>query len=251
MRLWLTLLAWVVLLPAARADDKDAAAKAAEDKAYEMISRLKGRVEEMGKGPYLGVTFDRLPPSDDDLALLKGLPLMRHLSISSGKVTNDGLKHLAALTDLEALGMNCPLVDDSGLKHLEKLTRLWHLSLRCPKLTDKGMESLKGLTDMRDLNLWKCQITDEGLKPLVGMRRLQSLDLSDTQVTRKGLPTIKKFTELQGLSLNNCPLFDDSDLKEFLDLPQLRRLYLWRTGVTGEGMRRLMEAKPGLRASGP
>jgi hypothetical protein len=251
MRWWLTLTVWGMLLPAARADDKDAAAKSAEDKAYEMISRVKRRVRETGRKPYLAVTFDRLPPTDDDLALLRGLPLMRHLSITSDKVTNDGLKHVGAMTDLEALIVACPLVDDAGLKHLEKMTRLWGLRLHCPKVTDKGMESLRGLTDMRDLDLSKCQISDEGLKPLAGMLRLRSLNVSDTQVSRKGLPTIKKFTELQGLTLNNCPLFDDSDLKEFLDLPQLHYLSLSRTGVTSEGMSRLREAKPSLQNTSP
>jgi hypothetical protein len=247
MRLALSVLLWVTLLPAAWAEDRKADEPSAEDKALDMIRRLKGTVRELDKGRALSVSLTEGPVTDADLALLKGLPRLRNLAVFSDKLTNDGLKHLAALPDLEVLSVQSPLVDDTGLKHLEKMTRLRILDLHCPKVTDKGMESLKGLVNMQDLSLHKCQVGDNGLKPLVGMLRLQRLDVSDTQVTRKGLDTIKKFTELQSLDMENCPLLDDGDLKHFLDLPQLQFLGLYGTSVTAEGMGRLRAAKPGLK----
>ena len=58
-------------------------------------------------------------------------------------VTDEGLKQLAALTNLRSLSLGDNPVTDAGLMELAALPRLQVLDLRRTKVTDKGLKHLK------------------------------------------------------------------------------------------------------------
>ena len=64
------------------------------------------------------------------------------------QITDEGLRHLAALTEVELLVLQGSRISDEGLKHLEGLKSLRRLWLVCPQVTAEGVERLqKALPD--------------------------------------------------------------------------------------------------------
>lgn len=79
------------------------------------------------------------------------------------------------------------MVTDDGLKYLTKLTNLEELDLSGARVSDKGIEYLRNLKNMRVLNLRSAQATDASLEILAGMPNLRSVDLYRTKITNAGL----------------------------------------------------------------
>ena len=59
------------------------------------------------------------------------------------KVTDDGLKEVAKLQNLEELDLENTQITDEGLKEVAKLPRLMYFYLHSTKVTKKGMTELK------------------------------------------------------------------------------------------------------------
>ena len=66
------------------------------------------------------------------------------VAVDGSKVTDEGLVHLKALTELETLELrDANNVTDEGLKHVKGLTNLRWLMLTNTKVTDEGVKNLK------------------------------------------------------------------------------------------------------------
>jgi hypothetical protein len=81
------------------------------------------------------------------------------------QVTDDGVRHLAALTNLESLAMhNGHRLSNDALKHLQGLARLKELSLfACSNITDAGLAHLKSITALESLELGQTRVTHQGI----------------------------------------------------------------------------------------
>ena len=118
----------------------------AEDKAVAFVEKLGGKVTRDDKAP--------------------GKPVVR-VSMYSTKVSDAGLKDLAALRGLTTLDLSVTKVTDAGLKELAALKGLTTLNLRGTKVTDAGLKELVALKGLTTLNLAYCpQVTGAGLKEL-------------------------------------------------------------------------------------
>ena len=133
--------------------------------------------------------------------LLNNAGEITHLTLSNG-ATNNSLRVLSDLDNLQSLGLNRTQVTDAGLVHLKAMTNLQRLGLDNTKVTDAGLMHLKGMTNLRVLDLYSAQghmgvrlghweITDAGLVHIKGMTKLQELDLRGTKVTDAGLVHLK------------------------------------------------------------
>lgn len=136
---------------------------------------------------------------DEDLPHLGRLHRLERLGlIGDNGVTNEGLKTIAGLGDLQELVIRehafipDDKFDDKGLGHLKRLTRLRVLELAGTGLTDAGLSQLAGLARLEDLDLSQTRITDAGLKHVAGMRRLRVLRLSKTAVTPEGVAALQR-----------------------------------------------------------
>jgi len=98
------------------------------------------------------------------------------------------------VTDVYLTG---PRVTDAGLKELAALKTLQTLDLWGTKVTDVGLKELATLKTLQTLDLSDTQVTDVGLKELAALKTLQTLDLSGTQVTDMGKAELRK-------ALPNC-----------------------------------------------
>ena len=74
------------------------------------------------------------------------------LFLSGNRVTNDTLKHVAGLRQLQSLSLWHTKVTDAGLEHLENLTGLQMLRLHATDITGEGVKQLQQV-------LPKCGIT--------------------------------------------------------------------------------------------
>lgn len=92
--------------------------------------------------------------SKDDYAILEYLPETVVLEMANPDVTDETLKHLAAMSRLQELSLNESQVTDAGLKLLAQLPKLQQLRLRNTRITDAGFrESLMPLELLRNVDV--------------------------------------------------------------------------------------------------
>ncbi|MCI0704487.1 MAG: protein kinase [Planctomycetia bacterium] len=88
------------------------------------------------------------------------------LRLDVGPTTDEDLKLVAQLSELDLLGLNKTQVTDDGLKHLVTLKKLRRLELAYTSVTDTAIETLVGLNSLTELNVKNTKLTEPGLKKL-------------------------------------------------------------------------------------
>ncbi len=88
--------------------------------------------------------------------------------------------------------------------------------------------------------------TDDDLRRVAGARGLRYLDLTNTGVSNEGVAHLTSLTALEKLLLQNTQV-SDAVIER---LPHVTQLWLDQTGITDEGLRRLVERFPGLESLG-
>jgi hypothetical protein len=181
--------------------------------------------------------------TNDDLKDLPPVNVPFALNLAGrSKVTDDGLEHLAGLTNLTWLDLGSSQVGGEGLKYLANLKHLATLRLAHTRVTDAGTMQLGKFKNLTSLSLDNTQVTDEGLKDLAKLKSLTSLDLSTSPITDNGLKHLAELTNLTELHLNNTNISDEG-LKDLAGLTNLTTLDVWNTEVTGENLKALAGLK--------
>jgi hypothetical protein len=152
------------------------------------------------------VNLSKTSATDADLAILKNLPNLDCLNLSS-KITNEGLIHLQGVKNLKGLILEGVAIDDSGLSYLSNLTELRGLMLDSPKITDAGIKHLQRLTSLEQFCLIGSPITDASLKTIKKFKKLHFLGIVDSRITKDGFGELKK--ELPNVEIMN----DNLDFK--------------------------------------
>ena len=193
----------------------------------------------------------QLPKSADEIT---------SIGLSKSKITDAGLKELAALKNLTSLWLDDTRVTDMGMKELAGLKKLDSLSLYGTKVTSVGLKDLAGLK-LKWLVLSNYQKTDATLRSLREIDSLNALlrvqpgrnqwtagfdyahlDLDFTTVTDAGLKELAGLTGMQSLTLNGNNV-TDVGLKELAALKDLQILNLQGTKVTDAGLKELAGLK--------
>ncbi len=73
------------------------------------------------------------------------------LDLYNTGVTNQGLKSVATLANLQSLGLDGVKVNDEGLAAISNLSKLEVLSLADAPITDAGLARLAGLRNLKSL----------------------------------------------------------------------------------------------------
>ncbi len=141
--------ACLVLLPALRTDTHQSAAAAekppAAHAALDRVDELAGSIRYDGK-KVVGVQAEKIAASDEDV------------------------KVLAALTDVEELSLRGEAITDAAVGYLASLPNLHHLSFEGTSITDAGVARLKQLRGLRRLDLGSAaQLTDAALVHLAAL----------------------------------------------------------------------------------
>lgn len=144
-----------------------------------------------GFGDVISVDAYRSPLSEDDVKQIAGMPSLRWLAVGPS-ITDDGLRHVSGLSNLETLVLGGSGITDDGLKHISGLSKLEVLGLYGLPITDAGVKHTLGLPRLRSLELDATQITDECLESLSHSSGLKVLTMHETRVTSEGVTELKK-----------------------------------------------------------
>ena len=170
----------------------------------------------------------------------------------TGKITDADLAHLKEFPKLRVLFFNeilensNPQVTDEGLKIVQELTQLEDLGLCSTNITDAGMERIGKLVHLRSLGLQNTRISDAGLRHLQNLSQLQRLRLANTEITDAGLENLKALTNLQFLDLQNTRI-TGTGFEHLIGLHGLQEIRLGNTTVGGDGVKNLRKALPKLK----
>jgi Leucine-rich repeat (LRR) protein len=104
---------------------------------------------------------------------------------------NDGLSHLAWLSQLETLELRHSAVKDSGLTHLRGLPNLKSLNLNRSKVTNDGLQVLRALPKLETLLLQGTQIDDGAIAALASLKQLKAINLTGTKFTTQGVEQLR------------------------------------------------------------
>ncbi len=88
------------------------------------------------------------------------------LDIARSKVTDAGLKTVAAMKNLKELHLEGTTIGDAGLDHLKGLAELEYLNLYNTKVTDAGLAKLASLSKLKAIYLWQSGVTKAGVAAL-------------------------------------------------------------------------------------
>ena len=140
------------------------------------------------------IGFSMIPVSEQD----------DRLSISVVNCANQfGNAELAALKPVEShiawLDLARSKVTDEGMKIVSRMKQLEQLHLENTSITDAGVARLAGLTELDYLNLYGTKITDASLAHLSDMRNLRKLYLWQTEVTPE---EARRFQKQMSLEIN-------------------------------------------------
>jgi len=144
--------------------------------------------------------------TNEALADIRGLTNLRLLDLGLSKVTDDGLKHLSEMKELDTLWCRANPVTGSGLKHLAGLPKLRFVSLSMGAASDEGLSSIPPLPALEVLELRKTNITDRAIDHLAKLPKLRSLDVAETGVTDAAIPVLKQFPALAYVELENTKI---------------------------------------------
>jgi hypothetical protein len=144
---------------------------------------------------------------DDHLRLLAASQIkVDYLDCSDQhQLTDDGIWQLREMRCLRVLNLaDVPITDDS-LRTIASLGQLERLELNSTHITDRGIVRLRDLVNLRELNLGRTSVTDFGVSWLATLSRLERLDLANTK-TRGAWLQCAELPCLLNLSLNGCQL---------------------------------------------
>ncbi|MBM4074365.1 MAG: hypothetical protein FJ267_01815, partial [Planctomycetes bacterium] len=139
------------------------------------------------------------------------------------RATDPGLANIANLTSITKLDLSEGIFGDEGMKHLAALKNLEDLNLWKVPVSNEGLTSIVGLTKLKKLNLSESRINDDGVKMLKVLTELEDLNLSQTEITPSALEQITELKKLKKLTINFCTMIT-TESKEALQkgMPELK-----------------------------
>ena len=81
--------------------------------------------------------------TDDDLVIFESAPTTRGLHLFDNQITDEGLRHLSNLSELDFLDLRRNNITDAGLVHLEQHYKLKQLILIGTQVTPAGVSKLQ------------------------------------------------------------------------------------------------------------
>ena len=138
--------------------------------------------------------------TDDVLARVAALECVTSLSLGgSGQLTDEGLHHLARMTQLERLDLSAypgGRLTDRGLEVLRHLPNLRHFEMTWQSgITDKGAENLRFCDRLEAVILMGSPTGDGAIRALTGKPHLRRFS-TGRLVTDEGLPLLHQFPRL-------------------------------------------------------
>ena len=141
---------------------------------------------------------------------------------AGGLMTDEVMARLASLDHVTALELGgSRQLTDEGLRHLARMPQLERLCLSGVKLTDRGLAVLRELPNLRFFEMtWQRGVTDAGVANLAACSRLESVDLMGTPTGDGAIAALQGTPHLKRLSTGR--LVRDDGLALLQDIPRLK-----------------------------
>ncbi|MBC7840957.1 MAG: hypothetical protein H7099_01520 [Gemmatimonadaceae bacterium] len=144
-----------------------------------------------------------------------------------GQMTDVRAQEISTLTHLTTLRLDgSQQLTDEGVRALAALPNLEHLDLQGSSVTDTGLAALRDLTSLKSLSLAWTGVSDAGMQSLTSLQQLERIDLTGTSCgdgavrAFAGTPRLRDFRS--GVATT------DAALPVFHDYPVFKR---WHGGV--------------------
>ncbi len=230
-----------VLAPLVHAQEPSDDALLDDNQVVTRVDQLGGKIardKALAGNPIVEIDLSGTPVTDDDLRLVRNLTQLQTLNLHRTQVSDVGMRHLESLSSLTTLTVGDTRITNEGLRALTHLHQLQFLGLHGTRVSDEGMPHLKAFPRLTSLFLSKSDVTDKSMKTLEGLSNLELLWLSETRVADAGLVKLESLKKLKSLSLEKTAITDDG-LLHLEGLRDLIYLDLRGTKVTTAGLTRL------------
>ncbi|MDP7017249.1 MAG: hypothetical protein QGG36_15700 [Pirellulaceae bacterium] len=171
--------------------------------------------------------------TDETLRAIGQVTELEVLDLFGCDITDAGLMHLRDLASLRSLNLAGTQATDAGLDHLDS-TSLQTLALP-PRCTDEGLRTVGSFDKLQSLYAVETAIRGPGLEHLSSLPELQTLALDRSQVADEGIGYLSGLAHLERLSLNGLPLTDGA-VGPILTLKELDYLSIIETDITDAGL---------------
>lgn len=186
------------------------------------------------------------PAADNELLEKVGaLSGVRQLWISNHpQITDEGMKHVKGLHNLESVGLLSTEITDAGILHLSSLPKIKTLDLAGSPITDRGLEHLAKLQSLESLHLMGAEISDAGMEHVARLSSLRELQLHETSVTDAGIGRLADLPNLEALKLPEA--FTDDGVKYLVKMKKLKVVFAAKSRLSAAAQAEVTTAIPGI-----
>ncbi|MEW6305177.1 MAG: hypothetical protein AB1705_17005 [Verrucomicrobiota bacterium] len=197
--------------------------------------------------------------NDQTLPHLAGLKELEELATDSVQLSDAGLKHLTAFTNLRSasffhISLRLKGFTGAGFAHLKPLARLERLTVAGTPFNDEGMAAVAQLSQLKEFSTWHTYQTEAGNAQLTKLPNVRSLRLGQRlrrydggsnalSLTDESLATLATVKTLETLSLDEVRL-TYAGLSRLKALPHLKKLVLARANVPPADVEKLRADLP-------
>lgn len=198
------------------------------------------------RGTYVTLFREHFSPDgrvhDDILVHVREIQSL-FLNVSNTPVSDDAMPDLAVLPNLAVLNATSSRLTDRGLKLIAASRDVRLLKLNRTHVTDEGLESLREMPSLRLIYLGDTDLSVAALKHLADLPRLEAIKLTALPITDESLEALSEMPQLRFLGLDGTAV-TDAGLKHLDLLPKLTYLDLQNTAVTLEAIKEFRSRHP-------
>ncbi len=129
-----------------------------------------------------------------DASLIQGLASMKDqvtvLKFTGQPLTDELLKQMSPMQNLERLHLEKTAVTDAGMHELKKFGKLESVNLYGTKVTDTGLDALSSTKSLKKLYLWNTGVSEQGIKSFKAKN--PDVDIDAGQLSLKKPDSTKK-----------------------------------------------------------
>ncbi|MEX2142885.1 MAG: hypothetical protein WD894_26750 [Pirellulales bacterium] len=182
--------------------------------------------------------------TDDDLKCLADLPQLEVLYIDKAPITDAGLAHLPHPKRLSHVRLDDTNAGDDFVKRLKGTQRLVALGLDNTRVSDAGLAELRGIKTLTSLSLVGTQTGDQGLAAFSACRQLEALR-PGSKVTNEGLRQFETLENIEFLLAADCQITGEA--LDGIRLPKADEVHLRRCAIADDDLEPLVQAVRDVR----
>ena len=197
----LMLAAAIVLLGSGIPSPVQSRDKGAESDAVAALTRLGVPLQRDVRGVVRWIEATNGEISDEALRHLPALSQLEWLEMGGGKVTRAGIAGLKNCAPLRRLYVHDIDLSGDALEWLASLTNLEALSLQRTGIDGTALKNIKAPA-LAVLNLSGDKITDDDIGIIAALKDLEVLALADTKITGDGIAKLEGMSRLSYAAVN-------------------------------------------------